>query len=89
MPGVLASDLPLRFDANGRDLYVQAQRTIPSPIYRVDSQTGERELWAELSPPDPAGVFTVDRLRISEDGRAYCYSVRRSISRLVVIDGLE
>jgi hypothetical protein len=89
VPGVLASDLPLRFDANGRDLYVQAQRTIPSPIYRVDTQTGERELWAELSPPDPAGVFTVDRLRISEDGRAYCYSVRRSISRLVVIDGLE
>jgi hypothetical protein len=89
LPGLLEGDLPLRIDRDGQHLYVQARRTTPSPIDRIDMETGERVRWAELSPPDPAGVFLVDRVRVSADGRAYCYGIRRGISRLVVIDGLQ
>jgi hypothetical protein len=85
----LPTDLPLRLDEDGRHVYVQGQLTIPSPIDRVDTRTGERELWLKLSPPDPAGVFTVDRVRLSADGTAYCYSIRRSIAGLVSVDGLR
>jgi hypothetical protein len=89
VPGLLASDLPIAMDRDGQHLYVQATRNVPSRIDRVDTLTGERERWLELSPLDPAGVFTVDRLFMSADGKAYCYSIRRIISRLVVVDGLQ
>jgi hypothetical protein len=89
VPGLLPSDLPLQFDRDGRHVYVQSGQTIPSPIYRVDTVTGERALWRELSPRDAAGVFTVDRVRMSADGSAYVYSIRRVVSSLELITGLE
>lgn len=89
VPGLLPTDLPARFDRDGRYIYVQARQSIPSPIYRVDTVTGERTMWRELSPRDAAGVFTVDYLRLSADGTSYIYSTRRVISSLQVIAGLE
>jgi len=89
VPGVLPTDLPLGLDRDGRHLFVQVARTLPSPIYRVDMQTGERMLLAELSPRDPGGVSVIDRVRISDDGGAYVYSVRRVVSGLNLVDGVR
>jgi len=89
LAGVLPTDLPVGLDRDGRHLYVQETQAIPSPIYRVDLVTGVRELHAELSPGDPAGVAAIDRVRISDDGEAYVYSIRRIISDLKVVDGLQ
>jgi hypothetical protein len=79
----------LQFDRDGGHIYVQAGQTIPSPVYQVDIVTGERTLWLELSPGDAAGVFAVDRVRISADGGAYIYSIRREVSSLEIVDGLD
>jgi hypothetical protein len=87
--GLEPADLPLRFDRDGEHLYVQASFAVPSPIVRVNLETGKRTLWRELSPIDPTGVFVVDRVRISADGSAHVYSNRRVISWLTIIDGLE
>ena len=88
VPGLLATDLPLRFNLDGRYIFVQAALTVPSPLVRIDITTGKRTPWCELSPRDQAGVFTVDRVRISADGTSYTYSIRRYISRLALVDGL-
>jgi serine/threonine protein kinase len=87
--GMEADDLPLRFDRDGVHVYVQARGTMPAQIFRVDTTTGERDLWLELSPLDPAGVSTVDRIFIAADGSSYVYSIRRQISQLQIIDGFE
>ena len=87
--GLLPTDLPLQFDRDGRHLYVQAAMGIPSPIVRVDTATGERTPWLELSPLDPAGVVNVDRVQVSADGKAYIYSIRRHVSWLVLVEGFE
>jgi hypothetical protein len=89
VPGLLPGDLPLRFDRDGRHVYVQAAMTVPSPIYRVDTLSGERSLWCELAPADPAGVFIVDRVLLSGDGAGYAYSIRRYITQLVAVSGLH
>jgi DNA-binding beta-propeller fold protein YncE len=89
VPGLLPTDLPIRFDRDGRHVYVQSSQTIPTPIYRVDTVTGERTLWRELSPRDAAGVFAVDLVRVSADGAAYIYSIRRIVSSLQLITGLD
>jgi hypothetical protein len=61
----------------------------PSPIHRVDIETGTRELWLELKPDDAAGVFTVDRVQITPDGQSYIYSHRRAVSILCYVDGIR
>jgi hypothetical protein len=87
--GVEPSDLPLGLDRDGKHLFVQASFAVPSPIVRVNLETGKRTLWRELSPLDPSGVFVVDRVKISADGAAHVYSNRRVISWLTIIDGLQ
>ena len=80
-PGLDDDDLPLRWAEGGRYVFVQGERTVPSPIYRIDLESGERELWTDLAPPDPAGIFKVDRVQLSADGMFQVYSNRRSLSR--------
>ncbi|MBE0566483.1 MAG: protein kinase [Krumholzibacteria bacterium] len=89
VPGVLPTDLPLGLDSDGRHLFVQVARTLPSPILRIDLESGERTLLAALSPRDPGGVSVVDRVRISDDGDAYVYSIRRVVSELNLVEGLR
>jgi hypothetical protein len=89
VPGLEPSDLPLRFDRDGRHLYVQSEFEVPARIVRIDTRTGERTPWRELRPLDPAGVFVVDRLHVSSDGSAYVYSTRRVLSVLSSVEGLE
>ena len=87
--GIEPDDLPLRFDLDGVHLYVQASSAVPAPIVRINTETGERALWRELSPIDPAGVFVVDFVSLSADGAAHAYSTRRVISRLSLMEGLK
>jgi hypothetical protein len=81
-------EVPLRFDRDGGQLYVQSTKKAPSSIVRVDVRSGQRAPWLELAPLDAAGVFTVDRVHLSEDGRSYVYSCRRLTSRLALIAGV-
>ena len=87
--GMQPTDRALRYDSSGDNLFVQASSTIPASILRVNLSTGERQPWRELAPGDPAGVFGVDRVMISEDGQTCVYSIRRVILRLVVVDLVE
>ena len=89
VPGVEAGDLPLRFDRDGVHLYVQSATAVPTPIMLVDTVTGERTSWRQLSPLDAAGVFTLDFVQISADGSAYAYSIRRVVSNLQLVEGLS
>ncbi len=87
--GLEPGDTPLRFDRDGKHLFVVVESKLPTPIFRIDLASGEREPWLELSPVAPAGVFVVDRIHLSADGRAYVYSNRRVLSNVAVMGGLE
>jgi hypothetical protein len=80
---------PSEETARARHLFVEASSAVPAPIVRIDLVTGERMLWRELAPIDPAGVFVVDKVQLSADGAAHVYSNRRVISWLVLAEGLE
>ena len=88
-PGLEPSDLPLRFDLDGRHLYVQSEFEVPARIVRIDTRTGKRTPWRELRGLDPAGVFVIDRLHVSNDGSAHVYSTRRVLSVLSAVAGLD
>lgn len=79
----------LGLDRDGVHLYVQTSSTVPVNIVRIDTLTGERTFWRELTPIDQAGVFITDYVRFSANGAAHTYSNRRVISGLVLMEGLD
>ncbi len=51
--------------------------------------TGQRSFFKRITPADPTGVGSVATVQLTPDGRSYCYSYMRSLSRLYVVDGLR
>jgi hypothetical protein len=90
IPGAQPGDVPVRFTPDGRALYVLVRGDGPrAEIHRVDLTTGERQLWKEVAPADPIGVYGVPRVFLSADGQSYVYSYVRMLDELYLVDGLR
>ena len=70
-------------------LYVKRMIGLPSRVYKLDPETGKRELWQELMPADPAGVVSVNGVFPTPDGRAYVYTYARVLSDLYLVKGIR
>jgi serine/threonine protein kinase/WD40 repeat protein len=86
--GIVDGEFPLRFGEDGRSLYVW-KRELPARVYRVDLETGNRELWKELMPVDPGGVERISNVVITPDAKSYAYTYSRLLSDLFVVEGLK
>jgi hypothetical protein len=78
--------------AGGRETPVDPGHTVHAPQdepFRVEIATGKRQLFKQISPDDPAGIESVDRLRITRDGKAYAYSCLTELSGVYVVEGLR
>jgi serine/threonine protein kinase len=89
IPGVQPGEFPVRWTGDGRAIWVARSNEVPAKVYRLDVTTGERTLWKELVPPDPAGVLTMGPILITPDGKSYVYSYRRILDDLLIVDGLK
>jgi dipeptidyl aminopeptidase/acylaminoacyl peptidase len=89
LAGVVAGEVPIRWSADGRALYVGRGVGSPANIDLVDVATGTRRLWKTITPPDPAGVLQIGPFQITADGQSYVYSYRRQLDELVVVTGLK
>lgn len=89
--GLEEGDVLVQWGADGRHLFAFRREEIPGKIVRIETESGKRELWKELMPPDPVGVVGAsDQVTITRDGRSYAYSYRRVISSdLYVIEGVR
>lgn len=94
VPALKSGDIPLQWSHEGRYVYtVDDAGGVASPafdVFRVELTTGARVLWKTLTPPDPVGVQSNrGTLVITPDARSYCYSYRRRLGDLFVVDGLK
>jgi eukaryotic-like serine/threonine-protein kinase len=87
--GSESGDRPVCWSTDNGSLWVFRRGQVPTPVYRIDLATGARKLWKTLVPPDPAGVYSIDELKVTPDGHAYFYSYRRVLSELYVVRGLR
>ena len=87
--GGQADDHPLRWSADGRSLFVRRGLGMPARIERVEVATGRRQLWKELRPADPAGVFGIGSVVVTPDGKSYAYTFSSSIGSLYLAEGLR
>ncbi len=88
IPGFAAADTPIIWSADGRSLYIYRYGEFPAQIYRLEMETGQKKLWKQLMPSDPAGVNIVIPI-LAPDGKSYVYSYRRILSDLYLVEGLK
>ncbi|HEV2114207.1 MAG TPA: hypothetical protein VGR50_08650 [Terriglobales bacterium] len=94
LPAAFANDADRlrRFDgilSDGHTLLVSRPGEVPEKVFRLNINTGERQLWKQIGPADRAGVDGVGPLRTYHDGNAYIYSYVRDLSELYLYKGLR
>ncbi|MGA8764855.1 MAG: protein kinase [Candidatus Sulfotelmatobacter sp.] len=87
--GLQPGEVPVKWTADGRFLYVYRGGDLPSKVYRLEVANGNRTLWKELMPPDPSGVEFVGPVLPTPDGKSYVYGYRRLLSDLYLVEGLR
>jgi Tol biopolymer transport system component len=84
------TDDPLRWTADGRSLFFSSSKdTFPARVYRLDLETGRREVWKEFMPSDPTGITNIGPSSISADGKTVLFGYSHTLSDLYVADGLR
>jgi len=89
VPGLLPGELPVEWSTASSLFVVSRPGELPTRIFRADLSTGRREPVKQLTPLDPAGVFSIDPVRMTPDGRSYVYSYRRLLADLYLVEGLH
>ncbi|HEX6880908.1 MAG TPA: protein kinase [Terriglobales bacterium] len=79
----------ITFSSDGGSIYVYHPGELPARVYRVDLRTGQRTLWKELMPSDPAGVETIGPILMTPDAKTCVYGYQRTLSDLYLVDGLK
>jgi serine/threonine protein kinase/WD40 repeat protein len=89
VPGITSADSIDGWAADGKSFFVHNSMGLPVIVSRVDSVTGKRTLWKQISPADPAGVDAIQGIAITPDEKSFVYSYRRKLSDLYVAEGLK
>ena len=84
-----SDDSVMGWTPDGKAVYVGKRGRYPLSIFRMDVATGRREVWKELTPPDPAGISNVAPPAIAADGKTYAYSYNRILSDLFLADDVK
>ncbi len=82
-------EIPIHWSHDGISLYVYDPAEMPALVYRIDMVTGSRELWKELAPADPAGIYKIAPVLMTADGSVCAYNSLRSLAELYVAEGLR
>ena len=88
VPGIKPGESVIRFDAGGTSLFL-ASEGLPLRIDRLELDSGKRTAWKEIVLADPTGADSIGNVQLTPDGKCYCYSFLRNLSRLYVVDNLR
>jgi Tol biopolymer transport system component len=89
VPQIAPGAEPAGWNEDGSAFFVTRKKGEGTAIYSVDVKTGEETLVHEIEPVDPAGIDDFGFALVSADGRAYAYTVHRTLSTLFLVEGLK
>jgi eukaryotic-like serine/threonine-protein kinase len=87
--GLNPGEQPITWSADGRSLYIYQPGELPARVDRLDLQTGQRTLWKQLMPSDPAGVETIGPILMTPDASTCVFGYHRMLSDLYLVEGLK
>jgi eukaryotic-like serine/threonine-protein kinase len=83
------SDSVLGWTTDSKHLFVQNVAAEGADIYKVDVETGKRELWQKLTPKDTVGLQPMVPSAITPDGRWMVYIHRNYLAQLYRSDNMR
>jgi hypothetical protein len=90
--GLSPEDRPVQWSPDGHFLYVRGPDEGVLNIYRVNLETGRRQLWKQLAPRDGTGVIGIATGRgefaMTPDARSYAFTYWTGIRDLFLVEHL-
>jgi eukaryotic-like serine/threonine-protein kinase len=87
--GLNPGEQPITFSTDGGSLYIYQPGELPARVDRLDLRTGQRTLWKELMPTDPAGVETIGPILMTPDAKTCVFGYHRMLADLYLVEGLK
>ncbi|HXO36737.1 MAG TPA: protein kinase [Candidatus Acidoferrales bacterium] len=87
--GISQGEQPITWSADGRSLYIYQPGELPARVYRLDVKSGQRTLWKELMPSDPAGVENIGPIYMTPDAKSCVFGYHRMLADLYLVEGLK
>jgi serine/threonine protein kinase len=87
--GLNPGEQPITFSNDSRSLYVYQPGELPALVNRLDLQSGQRSLWKQLMPSDPAGVETIGPILMTPDAKTCVFGYHRMLADLYLVEGLK
>jgi hypothetical protein len=88
--GISEGEVPIRWTDKEDWIYIEDNCCSHSrKVFRLNVQTGARELWREFTLSDRVGIAEGPIITPTPDGKAYVYRYHRSLSTLYIVDGLK
>jgi Tol biopolymer transport system component len=96
LAGSEPGDLSLAWSADGGSLFVRPRRSddtivggasLTGRVFRINVESGLRELWKEFRPSDPGGMNGINIGAITPDGKTMAFTYGRRNSDLYVVSG--
>jgi len=89
IPGIQAEEFPIGW-ADSKHIFVQATIATGLMIYKVDVESGQRELWQMITPKDATGLRPMNTpIAITPDGRWMAFGSRTQLGQLYRSDTLK
>jgi Tol biopolymer transport system component len=89
IPGIQAEEFPIGW-ADSKHIFVQATIAIGLRIYKVDIESGGRELWQTVTPKDATGLRPMKTpTAITPDGQWMAFGCRTQLGQLYRSDTLK
>ncbi len=82
---VQGGDVPIRFSADGRTLYVATFGRIPAMVTKIDLASGTRTPFREVVPADRSGLINVGPVLLTPDASTMVYSYTRLLTDVFII----
>jgi eukaryotic-like serine/threonine-protein kinase len=89
IPGLKPGEQPITFSTDDNFLYIYQPGELPARVDRLDIRTGQRTLWKQLMPSDPAGVETIGPIIMTPDAKTCVFGYHRMLADLYLVEGLK
>jgi len=87
--GAQANDRLIQLGEDGKTAFVVNFNGLSASVYRVNVETGLRQLVKVLEMRDPAGGMGITRVVTTPDGQYFAYNTLRQLSELYLLQGLK
>jgi len=87
--GLNPGEQPITFSSDGQSLYIYQPGELPARVDRLDLRTGQRTLWKQLMPTDPAGVENIGPILMTPDAKTCVFGYHRMLADLYLVEGLK